>query len=767
MRLIKYIILLVILVCVVSTAVIITHVPVGDYFYSDNPILIRIKSELPVILKCFSQYLLFILILLIAYVFLEKNKSSFCCKLINKLEIFDTHSIQSNKFLTGIDRKTLIYLCLYSIAVVAVRNWSSVLNGYFKYDDFEFFSTNRTESLLTLFVTPHGDHLLPLYRLEIAVMNFLFGVNPLYYNLLVSLLFVMLVVFAGLLLREFGASSFTSVLFSFFLICWVNWGEMVAGYFCISIYVQIALLSLISIWSYFRWVKTLSIFYPILCVVCIGSALFLDFSGVWVPLGVLVFSLETFFSANPRPTITNWFKSHRWLLMATAVLYFSFAVLNLLAFSVDKHGVFLSMSGHLKHTILSFLSQLFYTISGGLLLTPLFPIGYNLFPKVLLLVLLTTLIVSAGLVVSDAVQNSQTKVKWHLISVLIIICMTVSLVVIGRPMAGFDYVLPTKYIGVPFIWFCILNCLIWDHYWQKAELAGRKKMATATVILLLFFIGHQLFFDSLLYAYQAEIVGYRTNVADAKIRKKSVNEIRQRLILPLFESKSNDLHIPALDGKYIYNAYPKLWSYNLSHYIDFLVPEGKKVVLNRNNAMQSWTAKDVVCVDSLRSNTDVRFIQLLENDAYVQRMYLSPVELNTNTSLVTSVKSDSINPGQFVNTSSLLVQPDGGMLFVSDGSAEMVINKGDWDPEEKHLLVLNVAYKEKFKKDKVKLEVQFTGELNIPYRKNYFVITSGKQSILSIDMLQIYSYSLNPRVGSLRISFPIPGTYVVSSVLLK
>lgn len=767
MRFIKYIIIVIIFICAVSSTAIIAHVPFGDYFDLANPVLIRIMSQLPAVLRCFSQYSLYILILLVSYVFLDKNNSAFCCKLINKLETCDTQPIQCSKSLAGIDRKNLIFLCLYSFVVVAARNWSSVLNGYFKYDDFEFFSDNRTESLLTLFVTPHGDHLLPLYRLEIAIMNFLFGVNPLYYNLLVSLLFVMLVVFAGLLLRELGTSSFTTVLFSILLICWINWGEMVAGYFCISVYVQIALLSLISIWSYFRWEKTSAAIFPILTVACIGSALFLDISGIWAPLVVIVFSLRTHFSTGPCSTLTVWFKSHRWLLMANAVLYCTFAILNIFVLFVVKHGEFLSMSGNFRHTALSFLSQLFYTISGGVLLAPLLPIGYHLLQKKLLLTLLTALAIAVGSVVVCTVKNSEPKDRWNLISVLIIICMTASLVVIGRPMAGFDYALATKYTGVPYLWYCILICLIWDHYWRKTEPTGKKGVATTTVLLLLFFIGHQLFFDSLLFAYKAEIAGYRANIVEAKIRRNNVNEIRQRLILPLLDLHSKDLSIPVLDGKYIYDVYPKLWTYNLSHYSDFLVPAGKKVVFFRNKAMQGWVAKDAVTVASLRSHTDKDFIRLLQNDTYVQRLYLSPVELSKYSVSAMLLELDPIASCQFENALSLSPQPHGGMLLDSDGTAEVIIDKSDWDPEEKHVLVLTIEYHGKNSKDGVKLEVDFSGELKIPYVKNYFVIPSGKQCTFSIDLLQLYSYSLNTRVSNLRVGFPIPGTYKIYGISLK
>jgi hypothetical protein len=236
--------------------------------------------------------------------------------------------------------------------------------------------------------------------------------------------------------------------------------------------------------------------------------------------------------------------------------------------------------------------------------------------------------------------------------------------------------------------------------------------------------------------------------------------------LPLLELHSRDLSIPVLDGKYIYDVYPELWTYNLSHYIDFLVPEGKKVVFLRNKAMQGWVAKDAVTVASLRSHTDKGFMRLLQNDIYVQRLYLSPVELSKFSVSATLLKRDPIATCQFENALSLSHQPHGGMLLDSDGTAVVIIDKSDWDPEEKHVLVLTVEYHGKNSKDGVKLEVDFSGELKIPYVKNYFVIPSGKQCTFSIDLLQLYSYSLNTRVSNLRVGFPIPGTYKISGVSL-
>lgn len=766
LRLIKYIIILTVLISVASTILSVTETSISEYIETTNQSFIRFKTQLPTVFRYISIYSIFILCLLVSYLLLENKCGSFICNLIGKLDASDRLISQNNKSFTGIERRNLLYLSLFSICVVAVRNWSCILFGYFKYDDFEFFSANRTDSLISLLVTTHGDHLLPLYRVEVALMNFLFGVNPIYYNLFVSALFALIIIFAGLLLREMRASRFTVVLFSILCIGWIDWGEITAGYFCLSVYVQIALLSMISIWSYFRWVKTSATIYEFLTIGCVAFALFLDISGIWVPFGVIIFSFSEFSSEISRLFIRDWFKSHRWLLTAIAFLFSIFTTLNLVVFFISKHGVFLSMSGDHNHTLLSFLSQMFYMISGGLLLTPLFPIGFNLLPEILLLPMLIALFVSAVYILFITYKDCGSEVRSYIISILSIVLITASIVVVGRPMVGFKYALVAKYTGVLYLWFCLLICLIWNHYWQKQDLPGKSRMATFSVLLLLCFIGQQIFFDNILFLSQAEATGYSVNIAEARIRKNNVNEIRQRLILPLLALQRSELRIPSLDGNYIFNEYPRLFKYNLSHYLDFIVPEGERVILHKNKAMQGWSAKDVVTVTSLRSNIDTEFISFLENNSYAQRLYLSPIELSANIVANTNLMDDSIRLTQLLNTSTLSRKLNGSIFFHNDGDSEIIVDKGSWNPEERHLLAINVGYYGTTKTDNVKLEVHFTGELKIPYRKNYILIPSGKQSILSIDLLQIYSYSLNPQVRNLRICFPVPGDYLVTSMNL-
>lgn len=765
MKYINYIFAVTILLIAVSTLLFMPEAFICKYLNSTNPSFIRIKEQLPTVSRYIFIYSIFIICLLLSYVFLGNKYNTFICNLINKLEAPDKSTRQDSKSSIGIDRKSLQYLIMFSICVIAVRNWSSVLHGYFKYDDFEFFSTNRTESLLSLLVTPHGDHLLPLFRLEVALTNFLFGVNPLYYNLFVSSLFVLILIFAGLLLREMKASHLSIVLFAILSIGWINWGEVTAGYFSVSIYVQIALLSMISVWSYFRWAKTSATIYKSVTILSIGTAMFLDISGAWVPLGVITFSFCGFYSERYPLSFRNWFKSHRWLLAALVIACCAFALLNWFVFFASKHGVFLSMSGNFSHTLSSFLIQTFYLISGGLLLTPFFPIGFNLLPSIILIPILALMLVFTVYIIFRTFRSSDREVKWYMLSALSIVLITASIVVIGRPMTGFSYALVTKYIGVPYLWFCLLSCLIWNQHFQKHNLTGKCRMVTLSMLLLLCFLCHQVFFDNLLFLSKAEGAGYIVNIDEARMRKNNVKELKQRLILPLLASQHDELRIPSLDGNFLFNAYPKLFKYNLSHYVDFIVPGGKRVVLYKNDAMQAWAAKDVVTVASLRSSIDKEFISFLKNDSYAQLLYLSPVELRANTVLDSNFKT-VIRPKESDNTPSISSQLGAGRLIHSTGIADIIVDKGVWDPERRHLLILNLEHQGASMADNVKLGIQFSGELKIPYSKNFIVIPSGKKCTISVDLLQIYAYSLNQQVGNLRIFLSTPGNYLISGVTL-
>jgi hypothetical protein len=63
-------------------------------------------------------------------------------------------------------------------------------------------------------------------------------------------------------------------------------------------------------------------------------------------------------------------------------------------------------------------------------------------------------------------------------------------------------------------------------------------------------------------------------------------------------------------------------------------------------------------------------------------------------------------------------------------------------------------------------EVLFEGQPPIPYLPDRIAVPNAGGAV-SVDLLQLYSYSLNSRVGKLRLRFPAAGSYTIDDVRLS
>ena len=105
--------------------------------------------------------------------------------------------------------------------------------------------------------------------------------------------------------------------------------------------------------------------------------------------------------------------------------------------------------------------------------------------------------------------------------------------------------------------------------------------------------------------------------------------------------------------------------------------------------------------------------------------------------------------------------------FKTAGGASAMLLPGDWDPEQIHILSMNVSavLDKPVPGEEPQVEVLFEGQLPIPYRPNRIVVPQGG-SIITVDLLQLYSYSLNPQVGKLSLRFPGAGSYTIADLRL-
>jgi hypothetical protein len=67
--------------------------------------------------------------------------------------------------------------------------------------------------------------------------------------------------------------------------------------------------------------------------------------------------------------------------------------------------------------------------------------------------------------------------------------------------------------------------------------------------------------------------------------------------------------------------------------------------------------------------------------------------------------------------------------------------------------------------EETRFEIVFEGPLPIPYEANTITLPKDAHEI-SVDLLQLYCYSLNPRVARLALRFPRAGSYTISDIRL-
>lgn len=472
-----------------------------------------------------------------------------------------------------------------------------------------------------------------------------------------------------------------------------------------------------------------------------------------------------------RKAVLDFARQYSWLLLAVLAVYSLYGAYHYYVFEYLHPGSFLSMSGKNPHSLLPVLLQTGYLIVGGVVAAFVLPLGYASLPFVSWASILVILAIVSSIIACRAFSGlSGWHAKRHSIAAVSMILLTSLIVSLGRPMTGITYFWYAKYTGIPYFWFCVLISFLWDHFRRRGDADSRRVMNVKTSMLLVAFIAVQISSDYFVAdVLGLKVTGYVGHLRDAKERKSAVSQLRSKLVEPLARG-SHEIKIPTLDGRFIAAQYPCLYEYNLSHYLDFIVPEGRKVQLCRNEAMQKWAAKDVVTVQSLRSTVDGIFLDRLADDPYLQQLYLAPVELRTKAVPVPAAdrasSSSAVNPG---GTSTLA--GTGGPVLDSDGTAEIMVERGAWDPEKKSKLLLDFAYAARRPvKDgpgPVEIKVVFDGELKIPYH-GYPVVVQADRGVgrVCIDLMQLYAFSLNPTVNSLRIRLSTPGSYRFSEARL-
>jgi hypothetical protein len=695
---------------------------------------------------------------------------------VNRLEIVDEAFIRETDSIIGVSKRLLLSWFLMCCGFILAQYWATLMHGFFRWDDFAILSDNRNYSLVELIFLPFLDHSMPLYRLEQALIVALFGVFPLIYNIFLLSIFIFEIFFVGLIMREMKVSIVNILATITLFTAFAPWGEAISGYYILSVYWQSALLCLVAIWAYLRWVKTGKSIFPIFTISAMGLAPFVDLAGIWVPPAILTFAVCCHVAIPPQEGRKGFWRSHAWVIGGVVSSLLLTAGFNLYVFTSVTSGQFLllmnsAMPGGTTHSMTNLLHQFFFMVAGGILLPLFFPIGYWRMPTVILVPLLVTLLlvgVGIGWVIW---RKADRPSKGYALAVLCIMLGICLLVVAARGYIGFSHAWPIKYTGTPYLWFCVLVGLLLNVLWVQTTGKARVMHLKIIGLILVLYLAIQSIFDivsnRLVVKVPAFGYGYSSHINGAKARREVLEGLRNDLIIPLLsQSPDHEFRIPSLDGLYIFDIYPILGEYPLEHYQDFIVPAGHKAKFIRNIAMKASVAHNEEIVASLRGETHPYFVKTLETGSYVQRLYLASLPLHFQRR---ECPDGSLGGGVAAEPGSPAEQDSfkGGETLILDSQGDVMvpIRNRPWDPETAHLLSLNIRALSTAAQT-VRIEIAFHGALQIPYPTPWLELTVDEAHCLSVDLLQVYAYALNPQITHLVVRFRTPGRYQISQFTL-
>jgi hypothetical protein len=651
-------------------------------------------------------------------------------------------------------KKTRLVALLATLTpLVIFCRWFAVVHGTFAYDDLDILAVIRTTPFVTSLLLLHGDAAIPLFRVFFAGMYAIFGVQDVYWNLY-SLLLTMAVNTAALvLLVRLGTNLVVSALFYVTAISSAVWTSVAFGYYSMSIYLQIGLLGILGALAVVKWQDEKASYSLLAAVVFSALAPFIHPSGAYVPAAVGGFA---FVRELGRPGAT-WSPlrmlrpDYRWFTLGLALVVLLFSIF--LTAAVKFHGgTFLSMA-HNPLSPAAVAYSIYFLLSQGLVLELLKPFSWALSHGVDVATQgAIGLAATCGLIIAG-VAKLRTEQRWTFLALLVPSLAIVIIVSFGRRLVSIEDVTYTggKYNNFAFLWFLmaisyLAGCLV-------ERIPGRWRVSTAAVAIAIT---------------AATFVGYAIQNhwwKTGPIRKQ------QQSLISVFERYAErtapaPMNIPTLDGAYIWPRYNLLFTYNLSHYRPFFGPFDERMNLLRNQAMDPWGREMTQTVSSLRRATDPAFIEALKTDKDLQSLYLGGVELRQKD--LQPGKRDAIRlEAANVAGASASSTDDGTLTIATEGGASIRLSAGDWDPETSHILTFRVmASPATPQLGGESIEVAFAGDLPIPYASNKLLLPKGG-GVVSIDLLQLYSYALNPRVRDLSLRFPRAGSYTISDVSLS
>lgn len=636
----------------------------------------------------------------------------------------------------------------------------NIVNGYFNMDDFEVVGLSHRLPFTEALLTPHGnDHLIPLFRAEMAALGSLFGQNPLPHNLFFFALFALIPFFVYLAFKRLGLSMSGFFVFLVVFSGAADWADMLSGFNIMNIYPQVLLFFSMASWAYLAWLESREKKFLLIFTASIILALAIDTSGVWT-IPVLFFLMAGVFwrrtesGGTASQKFKEFFRKNKAPLASLAGVALAYAIFFTATFTVIQPHTFLTTLTGDERVIadeksLSWKSlplakdfifslpdvsiSMFAPNAEKILAHPSFKNSTENPWRAFQILVLAANVTLFWIAFKYAAARERKFMLYLLASIF----LTVAMVVVARPnhdvIRNIDY----RYSGPPYYFYSIFLGL-GAGIFLKLKKENAAKIIVAAVIVI--------FATTQAMGFQALRLK-----EEAKMRKAAIERLNASLLKELETmSKNNPLSVPNLTGGHIFQE--SLAGFTLADYILFF---NKKmpVELIQNRAMPpDVKTHTVASVESLRSAVSGDFKDRLAQAGAIRAYYASPALLDYETGVVGA----------------------GAGAPVQNKTGNVIVESGTFDPEKKHLLEFslitdnapgNLEILLSFKNDFGVSET--AGKIRVDDYTPYTPEDGRRMYRVKTDLLQIYAYALSEKVSDLTLNIPSTKNTMVNEIYLR
>lgn len=609
------------------------------------------------------------------------------------------------------NRKNLLVLGLSFVCIFALFG-RNILGGFFNFDDFLLFTAQHdATSFMGLLLTPHGSHPLPLFRVEIAALRYVFGLNALAFNLFVYALLALIPYFTYRLMNRLGFSEKSYFIFFILFACSTIWGDVLTGYHILSVYIQSSLACILALLAYIRWRETSRRRFLALFSLSIFWGSLIDIAGVWIIPAALIFIVA--YSLSKDETTRMILSRNGRAFIALGVPTLLFAVYLIGAQSTVHDGTIVQA----HYDVLKIIENIYLFLSSGLfslIFTPrastflLQPDLYRVLGTAWKTYLAVAFILQAGMAAFVFRRSGNDILLW-LVSTSAILFMPLMLVVLARQTTSMTYDFPPAHTVMPYFWYCFILALFAEAAAHRSERSFwiRKGVYAFLIVFVTIQLASSFFNDETL--------------AEARTNAAALHALQHDLAPVLARMKDDPAPIPELRGIYID---PLLADYDLYQYRDFLSLPANIVILKGNQ--------------NLRERTGREFLSDLASNAVLRSYYLKSVDIHSDNTLRPTTSPAYAAPRQ-----------------VSAGVYEIRVPRGI---EETPLLGLKISTTEaRFALD-LYGENDFAATTSLAHiLVDQFTEHTNENGILTytiyVDLRGIYALSLSRSIDSVRVRF--------------